>query len=76
MKIFIYHGCISYAAQESSDNDKERKREKEFFESVSFHGEVKNTCARENGTRIYIIKGAKINILKLLQNEIVKERKW
>lgn len=62
--------------QEASDDDKERKREKELFETVSFHGEVKNPLARENGTRVYILKGAKINIHKLLQKEISEAREW
>lgn len=62
--------------QEVNDDDKDRKREKELFESVSFYGEVKNPYSRENGTRIYILKEAKVNISQLLQNEIVKERKW
>ncbi|MHA3787136.1 glycosyltransferase family 39 protein [Flavobacterium hauense] len=62
--------------QEGSDDDKERKREKELFETVSFYGEVRNPLARENGTRVYILKGAKINILQLLQKEISQAREW
>jgi hypothetical protein len=61
--------------QESSDDDPERKRERGFFKTVSFGGEVLNPWARETGTRIYNCVGALQSIGKILKEEAA-ERKW
>lgn len=61
--------------QVASDDDKERKREKQLFESVSCVGEIKNPLARENGTRIYLLKNATTDINAILSAEISDESK-
>lgn len=38
--------------QDTSDTDKERKREREFFTSVALCGKIENIYAREKGTAI------------------------
>lgn len=60
--------------QESSDDDPERKKEKPLFEKIWLTGELTNPYAREKGTKIYILQGAKTDINALLQKEI-DERK-
>lgn len=56
--------------QGSWDDDPERKREKPLFEEVSLIGEVENPYARNKGTRVYLLKGAKKNINMILKEEI------
>jgi hypothetical protein len=58
--------------QEISDTDKERKRERALFEQVSKRGEVTNPFAREYGTSIYALEGARVSINAILQQEIDK----
>ena len=58
----------------SDDKDKNREREKEFFETVTEMGEITNEFAREKGTRVYLLKGAKISVNDILEKEI-KERR-
>jgi 4-amino-4-deoxy-L-arabinose transferase-like glycosyltransferase len=48
--------------KQSSDSDINREREKALFEKITFVGEIKNEYARENGTKVYILKGAKQSI--------------
>ncbi len=57
---------------ESTDTDVNREEEKPLFKSVSLVGEIKNIDAREYGTRIYLLKGAKLSINKRLQEEITE----
>jgi hypothetical protein len=56
------------------DKDKNRDREREFFDSVTLVGEITNQYAREKGTRVYLLKGAKISVNSILAQEI-QERK-
>lgn len=56
--------------QESNDDDPERKREAALFESVELIGEIENEFAREKGTRVYLLKGAKQDINDILRQEI------
>ena len=60
--------------KEIYDDDKNREREKAFFDSVTVVGEITNQYAREKGTRIYLLKGAKISVNDILEKEI-KERR-
>ncbi len=52
------------------DDDPERKREAELFASVTLIGEVENEYARDKGTRVYLLKGAKKDINEILKEEI------
>ncbi len=54
--------------------DKDREREKAFFESVALVGEITNQYAREKGTRVYLLKNAKISVNDVLKQEI-REKK-
>jgi hypothetical protein len=60
--------------QEITDTDKERQRERALFEQVSKRGEVTNPFAREYGTSIYALEGARVSINAILQQEIDKIR--
>lgn len=56
------------------DKDNKREKEKTLFENVILVGTVENKYARENGTNVYLLKGAKYSINKILEEEI-RERK-
>jgi hypothetical protein len=56
------------------DKDKNRDREREFFDSVSLVGEITNQYAREKGTRVYLLKNAKISVNDILKEEILKRK--
>ena len=60
--------------QESSDDDPERMRERKFFKTVSFGGEVLNPWARETGTKIYNCAGALQSISEILKEEAAGKR--
>ncbi|HPE75757.1 MAG TPA: glycosyltransferase family 39 protein [Draconibacterium sp.] len=56
------------------DKDKNREREKAFFDSVELIGEISNEFAREKGTKVYLLKGAKISVNDILREEIRKNK--
>jgi hypothetical protein len=56
------------------DKDKNRDREREFFDSVTLVGEITNQYAREKGTRVYLLKNAKISVNDILKEEILKRK--
>jgi len=56
--------------QHISDTDKNREKEKPWFEKISLVGEIKNPYAREKGTRVYLLKGANISINDHFKKEI------
>ena len=60
--------------KESSDLDKNREQEMPLFEKITLIGEVKNKYAREFGTRVYLLKGAKQSINDILQVEILERK--
>ena len=55
------------------DDDPEREREREWFESIELIGEITHPHAREKGTRVYLLKGSKISVNKILKEEIEKK---
>jgi hypothetical protein len=57
-----------------NDEDKNREREKAFFDSVELVGEISNPFAREKGTAVYMLKGAKISVNDIFRDEISKNR--
>jgi hypothetical protein len=61
--------------QDAGDTDKTREREKQLFQSVLLFGELENEYAREQGTRIYILEGAKTSINAILREERAKRKK-
>lgn len=54
------------------DEDPERKKERDFFESVDLIGEITNPYAREKGAKVYLLKGAKVSVNEILREEIEK----
>ena len=52
----------------------DRTKERPLFDTILNFGEIENIYAREQGTRIYLLKGAKIDINARLRKEI-EERK-
>ncbi len=57
-----------------NDEDKNREREKSFFDSVTLVGEISNQFAREKGKKVFLLKGAKISVNEILREEIKKNR--
>ena len=60
--------------KERFDTDKKREKEMPLFEKIQFVDEIKNENAREWGTSVYLLTGAKQSINKILEREI-KDRK-
>ena len=52
------------------DNDREREKESPLFEAVYLAGQRINQYAREDTISIYVLKGAKVDINKIIENEI------
>jgi hypothetical protein len=57
------------------DDDPERARERPWFQSVELVGAIENPYAREKGTKVYLLKGAKRSISKILEEEIKKRKR-
>ncbi|WP_421945151.1 glycosyltransferase family 39 protein [Pedobacter sp.] len=60
--------------REAGESDPERKKEKPFFDKIIKIGELKNNLAREKGTTVFLLEGAKIDVNSRLKSEI-EERK-
>jgi hypothetical protein len=58
------------------DDDSSRTKEKPLFDSVLLVGKNDNPYSREFGTRIYLLKGAKMNVNPLLQQEISERKNY
>ena len=56
--------------QNKNDDDPERKRERKFFDEVKLIGKITNKNAREEGTSVYLLRGAKVSVNDILQEEI------
>lgn len=56
------------------DEDPSRTKERKIFEEVVKVGEITAPFAREQGTSIYYLKGALININALIQEEIAERK--
>lgn len=56
--------------KESTDDDKSRSRESAFFRKIILIGEIKNSYARERGTRVYLLLDATINVNDVFAEEI------
>lgn len=52
------------------DSDSARSEEKPLFDRVVLAGRIENPYAREVGTRIYLLQGARINVNQRIQEEI------
>lgn len=62
--------------QEADDNDPGRTKEKPWFDIITMTGMNDNPYSREVGTKIYLLKGAKLNINSILAQEIKKRENY
>ena len=60
--------------KENTDLDVNREKEMPLFDKITMVGEIKNKYAREFGTRVYLLKGAKQSINDILQEEILERK--
>jgi hypothetical protein len=62
--------------QEAGDDDPDRTKEKPWFDTVMLMGVNDNPYSREQGTKIYLLQGAKIDINSILAKEIEKHKRY
>lgn len=55
------------------DTDTMRSDEKPLFQEIRYFGKIENKFAREQGTRIYVLKNARTDINAILKKEIADE---
>jgi Dolichyl-phosphate-mannose-protein mannosyltransferase len=60
--------------KEVNDDDTTRTKEKPLFDSVALIGRNNNRYSRELGTRIFLLKRARVNINPILAKEIEKHK--
>jgi hypothetical protein len=56
------------------DGDTLRQKERPLFDSVTSVSKIENPYAREKGTTIYLLKGAKTNINSIIAKEIAERK--
>ncbi|MGZ5253073.1 MAG: glycosyltransferase family 39 protein [Flavitalea sp.] len=57
------------------DKDPERTDELSLFESIELIGEITNPFAREKGTKIYLLKKAKVDVNAIIRQDIIDRKK-
>lgn len=62
--------------QEAADDDPDRTKERPWFDKVMMTGMNDNPYSREQGTKIYLLQGAKIDINSILAQEIEKRKRY
>ena len=60
--------------QEASDDDPQRAKERPWFDKIEMVGINNNAYSREQGTKIYLLEGARININSILATEVQKHK--
>lgn len=60
--------------KEVNDDDSARTKERLFFESIVLVGKNDNPFSREQGTKIFLLQGAKTDINKLIAKEIARRK--
>ena len=60
--------------QEASDDDPQRNKEKPWFNKIEMVGTNDNPYSREQGTKIYLLQGARRNINSILAREVQKNK--
>ena len=60
--------------KEINDADKERKDENPLFDSIYLAGKIQNEYAREYGTAVYVLMGAKAGVNEIIEREIKKKQ--
>lgn len=56
------------------DKDSARMKEKPLFDTIELTGKIENSNAREKGTRVYLLKGAKVPIMPFFTKEILEQK--
>ncbi len=59
--------------QNADDDDPGRVKEKPLFDSIWLSGKINNIYAREKGTSVYVLKGAKADINQRIAGELKEE---
>jgi len=57
------------------DKDRDRKRETQFFDTVYLAAQRINPYAREDTISIYVLKGAKVDVNKIIKEEAEEKKK-
>lgn len=60
--------------KEINDTDKERNDEMPLFDSIYLAGKIQNVYAREYGTAVYVLMGAKEGVNEIIEKEIKKKQ--
>ena len=60
--------------KEINDDDKGRKDEKSLFDSIYLAGKIQNEYAREYGSAVYLLLGAKEGVNEIIEMEIKKKQ--
>ena len=61
--------------QSADDDDPDRNKEKPLFKEIRRTGKIENNYAREAGTSVYLLLGAKTSINEILKKDIA-ENTW
>jgi len=61
--------------QEASDDDPQRNRERPWFEKIEMRGMIEDPYSRERGTKIYLLRAAKVDINAVLIKAIEEHKK-
>ena len=61
--------------QSADDDDPDRNKEKPLFKEIRRTGKIENNYAREAGTSVYVLLGAKTSINEILKKDIA-ENTW
>ncbi len=62
--------------KEASDDDSTREKEKPFFDTVLLVGKNNNSFSREQGTKIFLLQGARTDINKIIAKEIEEHKNY
>lgn len=60
--------------QDPDDDDTARTKEKPLFDTIYRVGVNENIYSREYGRKVYLLKGAKTDIMKIIAGEIAKKK--
>lgn len=62
--------------KEEDDEDKDRTKERPLFDTIYLAGKRINTYAREREIVIYVLKGANIDVNKIIKKEIASKKNY
>ena len=62
--------------KEVNDSDPGRKDERPYFDSIYVAGKILNEYAREKGTTVYVLLGAKPEVTPIIKKEVEDRKKY